>query len=100
MRIFLEKVEENALVIHDYNGFNIWVNGEKASTNVAANDDKWHHMVMTWESSTGTWKVYKDGSLVRQSDPAEPFQKGQVSRVITPTREIQQILPTCFFCNK
>ncbi|PFX17574.1 Sushi, von Willebrand factor type A, EGF and pentraxin domain-containing protein 1 [Stylophora pistillata] len=73
-----EKIEDNALVIHDYNGFNIWVNGQKASTNVAANDDKWHHMTMTWESSTGTWKAYKDGSLVRQSDPAEPFQKGQV----------------------
>ncbi|EDO34703.1 predicted protein, partial [Nematostella vectensis] len=54
-------VLDNALTIHDYNGFNVWINNEKASTNVAANDGKWHHMAFTWKSSTGAWKVYKDG---------------------------------------
>lgn len=77
-------VQDNALVIHDYNGFNIWVNGQKAATNVAANDGKWHHMALTWLSSTGAWKVYKDGSKVRENDVAiDAFQKGQVGDFIT-----------------
>lgn len=71
-------------MIHDYNGFNIWVNGQKAATNVAANDGKWHHMALTWLSSTGAWKVYKDGSKVRENDVAiDAFQKGQVGDFIT-----------------
>ena len=66
-------------MIHDYNGFNIWVNGQKAATNVAANDGKWHHVAFTWLSSTGAWKVYKDGSKVRENDVViDAFQKGQV----------------------
>ncbi|XP_068719046.1 sushi, von Willebrand factor type A, EGF and pentraxin domain-containing protein 1-like [Montipora capricornis] len=71
-------VVDNALVIHDYNGFNIWVMGEKASTGVPATDGKWHHIALTWQSSNGTWKVYKDGSKVKQNSDAEPFQRGQV----------------------
>ena len=79
----LATVQDNAFVIHDYNGFNIWVNGQKASTNVAANDGQWHHMAMTWLSSTGAWKVYKDGSKVRENDVAiDAFQKGQVGDFI------------------
>lgn len=71
--IFLEKVEENVFVIYDYNGFNIWVNGEKVFMNVVVNDDKWYYMVMIWESLMGIWKVYKDGSFVRKSDLVEFF---------------------------
>ena len=78
--VSLGKLVDNALVIHDYNGFNIWVNEQKAATNVAANDGKWHHMALTWKSSTGGWNVYKDGSKVRENDvAADAFQKGQVS---------------------
>ena len=53
--------------------------GTKAATNVPANDGKWHHMAFSWHSSTGAWKVYKDGSIVKQSADAEPLQKGKVS---------------------
>ena len=76
--VLLDKIVDNALVIHDYGGFNIWVMGLKATTNVPANDGNWHHMAFTWQSRTGVWKVYKDGSNVRQSAEAEPLQKGQV----------------------
>lgn len=72
-------VDDNALVIHDYNGFNIWINSEKAPTNVAANDGNWHHMAFTWKSSDGSWKAYKDGVNVRKNDAA--FQKGKVRMI-------------------
>ena len=64
-------------MIHDYNGFNIWINSKKAATNVPANDGKWHHMAFTWKSVDGHWKVYKDGVKVKYS--SEAFQKGEVS---------------------
>jgi CUB/sushi domain-containing protein len=76
----LGKLMDNALVIHDYNGFNIWINNKKASTNVPANDGKWHYMAFTWKSSNGQWNVYKDGSKVKSSSSA--FQKDQVKRGI------------------
>ncbi|XP_067041101.1 sushi, von Willebrand factor type A, EGF and pentraxin domain-containing protein 1-like [Acropora muricata] len=71
-------VVDNALVIHDYNGFNIWVMGQRVATGVPAIDGKWHHMALTWQNSNGIWKVYKDGSNVKQNTEAEAFQKGQV----------------------
>lgn len=70
------KLLDNALVIHDYSSFNIWINDEKVSTNVPANDGKWHHMAFTWKSSTGLWSVYKDGSKVKSS--SSTFQKDKV----------------------
>ena len=69
---------DNAFVIHDYNGFNIWINNEKAATTVPANDGKWHHLAFTWKSSTGQWKVYKDGAKVKSSTKA--FQQYKVWR--------------------
>ena len=75
-KTFVGQLLDNALTIHDYNGFNIWINDKKAATNVAANDGKWHHMAFTWKSSTGQWHVYKDGSKVRSSSSA--FQQYQV----------------------
>lgn len=75
--IYVGKLLDNALVIHDYNGFNIWINNEKAATNVPANDAKWHHMAFTWKSSTGHWRVYKDGVNVKKSSQA--FQQNQVN---------------------
>ena len=87
---------DNALVIHDYNGFNIWIMGEKETTNVPANDGKWHHMAFTWQSSSGAWKVYKDGSNVKQSTTA--FQAGQVSTIgycASAVISFQESLVTC-----
>ena len=96
----VETLQDNALVIHDYNGFNIWINGQKASTNVAANDNKWHHVAATWQSATGRWKIYKDGSEVRNNLASEVFQMGQVSEtafiacLVLPTFIHQRIKKT------
>ena len=37
--------------------------GEVEWTNVAFNDGNWHHIAVTWDSSTGYVRVYKDGTL-------------------------------------
>ena len=28
---------------------------------MSVNDGNWHHVCTTWESTNGSWKVYKDG---------------------------------------
>ena len=32
-------------------------------TDVATNDGYWHHVVITWSSIRGNWKIYVDGLL-------------------------------------
>ena len=32
-------------------------------TDVSVNDGMWHHIVVTWQSRGGTWKVYVNGEL-------------------------------------
>ena len=51
------------LTITDYNGFVLSVKGEKIVTDVTANDGRWHFLSVTWSSSGGQWRVYKDGQL-------------------------------------
>ena len=35
-------------------------------TSVTANDGVWHHICVTWESSSGSWKFYKDCKLKQE----------------------------------
>jgi CUB/sushi domain-containing protein len=63
------------LVIHDYSGFNVFINNERYSTNVDADDGKWHHIAVSWASSSGKVIFYKDGSAVSQGT----IQKNKVS---------------------
>jgi len=52
-------------VISDYGNFNIFINNlGPASTGVSANDGKWHHIMVTWKSSSGEIKLFKDGIKV------------------------------------
>jgi hypothetical protein len=41
--------------------FVLYVNNEQRTTDVVANDGKWHHIVFTWSSVRGAWKIYIDG---------------------------------------
>ena len=44
---------------------------------MSANDDKWHHICVTWESTAGLMNFYKDGVL---SANATNFKAGHVIR--------------------
>ena len=53
----------NALSIQDYTGFVIYVNNDRAFSDVSVNDGQWHHVVVTWTSSGGAWSLYKGGQV-------------------------------------
>ncbi|ESO92606.1 hypothetical protein LOTGIDRAFT_233055 [Lottia gigantea] len=55
---------DNAFTLTDYNGFVVLVNQEKRVTDLEANDGLWHHIVVTWSSNRGAWKIYKDGLII------------------------------------
>ncbi|KAM9329386.1 sushi, von Willebrand factor type A, EGF and pentraxin domain-containing protein 1 [Gastrophryne carolinensis] len=55
---------DNAFLLTDYNGWVLYVNGKERITDCpSVNDGRWHHIVVTWTSTDGTWKVYIDGRL-------------------------------------
>lgn len=47
-----------------FNSSNISIyRGTNVTTGVSVNDNNWHHIVVTWQSSSGEAKLYKDGTL-------------------------------------
>ncbi|XP_033211055.1 sushi, von Willebrand factor type A, EGF and pentraxin domain-containing protein 1-like isoform X2 [Belonocnema kinseyi] len=60
---YANQIHDNAFTLTDYNGFVLYINGEKTITDITANDGYWHFLCVTWESQFGTWNVYVDGSL-------------------------------------
>ena len=69
-------LQDNALALQDYSGFNLFVNNRTVFTGLDVNDGQWHHVAVTWESAGGTWHSYKDG--VKISSSAQAFQQGEV----------------------
>lgn len=55
----------NALTLLDYRNFRLYVNDRQVSRQLStsANDGKWHHICVTWESTAGSWKLFKDGRV-------------------------------------
>ncbi len=53
---------DNDFLIYDYKNFALYIVGvSTGATGVSANDGKWHHIALTWKSSDGELKFYKDG---------------------------------------
>jgi hypothetical protein len=56
--------EQNEFLLYNYQSFQIYIKGSSVSTGVSANDGDWHHIAVTWRSSDGNVKLYKDGTSV------------------------------------
>jgi hypothetical protein len=53
----------NEFLIYNYRNFEIHIAGSSTgATGVSANDGSWHHIAVTWKSSDGSLKLYKDGT--------------------------------------
>ena len=57
-------IDDNAFFMNDYSNFNFGINNETESLHFDANDGEWHHIALTWTSSTGLWKTFKDGEHI------------------------------------
>jgi len=73
---------DNDFLLTGYNNFNINITdagatGPNASTGVSTNDGNWHFIAVTWKSSSGQVKLYKDAQQVYSGTLA-------VGAVLTP----------------
>eukprot|EP00111_Clytia_hemisphaerica_P015651 TCONS_00046199-protein len=68
-------VDDNAFFMNDYSSFNLGINNETESLHFDANDGEWHHIALTWSSSSGLWKTFKDG--IHIDTATTPIQKGK-----------------------
>ena len=64
----MKQANENALQANNLiqtaeNGLNDIRGGASPATGVSANDGAWHHLAVTWQSSNGDLKVFKDGVI-------------------------------------
>ena len=59
-------VDDNALFLSDYSDFTLSINNDTQPLRFDANDGEWHHVAVTWTSSTGLWIAYKDGVEVNK----------------------------------
>nr|XP_058952814.1 neuronal pentraxin-2-like [Pocillopora verrucosa] len=70
--------ENNELLLTDYRLFRIYINDHGSGyTSVSANDGKWHHICLTWEKTTGSWKLFRDGSVAARG---KSLQTGHMIR--------------------
>ncbi|XP_058941920.2 uncharacterized protein [Pocillopora verrucosa] len=71
--------EYNELVIdYDRNGFLLTIRAFPRRISVSANDGLWHHICVSWQGNSGSWKFYIDGNM---TDQGKNLGKGHV---ITP----------------
>ena len=61
-----EKMQDNALVLRDCGAFEMFINNQKLFIGTSADDGKWHHIAVTWDSNGGKWFFYKDGQEVKK----------------------------------
>ena len=60
------KLQDNALVIQDCGAFALDINNKRLFIGTSANDGKWHHVAVTWDSNGGKWYFYKNGQEVKR----------------------------------
>ncbi len=58
---------DNEFLIYDYNSLSVYIGGAYIDTGKAINDGLWHQIAVTWQSSTGSLNVYKDGASIYQT---------------------------------
>lgn len=54
---------DNEFLIYNQNNLSIYRGAFLLTTGVSVNDGNWHHVVVTWLSSNGLTKLFKDGVL-------------------------------------
>ena len=62
----------NEFIIFDYGSFRPHIKGASVDTGISANDGSWHHIIVTWRSSDGQIKLYKDGDFQIYAGTLQP----------------------------
>ena len=55
---------DNTLLLYNIRNLSIYLGGQHKGTGVSFNSGVFHHLAVTWNSSNGLTKLYKDGNMV------------------------------------
>lgn len=66
---------DNDFLLNDL-GQGVLIGGTTCSTGVTYNDGNWHHVGITWKSSNGSIKVYKDGAQAYSGTHQQGYSLG------------------------
>ncbi len=53
---------DNEILMFNQTNLSLYINGANVSTGINVADGNWHHVAWTWDSSTGSTKVFVDGA--------------------------------------
>ncbi|KAL9984499.1 hypothetical protein ACROYT_G006799 [Oculina patagonica] len=67
--------EANELLIFYDGYFQLYIGGTKRQTSVSVHNGVWQHFCVTWQSSSGTLRLYKNGD---KKDEVQNFKKDHV----------------------
>ncbi len=76
--------DANEFLIYNYRNFGIYRGGGHVTTGISVNDGYWHHIVVTWRSSGGETKLYKDGDLAYSGmlQSGQPINHGTAQSLV------------------
>lgn len=57
-------VPDNEFLLYDSNNLQLFINNTSVSTGVDINDNNWHIVNTSWQSSGGNYEIWKDGTEV------------------------------------
>ncbi|XP_068741504.1 neuronal pentraxin receptor-like [Montipora capricornis] len=77
----------NEIVVFRMSDIRLYVGEESIDTGVPVDDGDWHHVCITWESTNGTWKVYKDGSVQASGSQLKSGYKLKTNGILTVGQE-------------
>lgn len=72
--------DANEFTIYNYNTFLIYRASQSTNTRIGVTDGQWHHVAVTWRSSDGDTRLYRDGELAWQGPlaPGVPLRAGGI----------------------
>ncbi|XP_068690536.1 neuronal pentraxin receptor-like [Montipora foliosa] len=77
----------NEIVMGRMSDIRFYVNEQSVDTGVSVDDGNWHHVCITWESTNGSWKVYKDGNEQAQGSQLKTGYKIKTNGILTVGQE-------------
>ncbi|XP_042197067.1 neuronal pentraxin-2b isoform X2 [Callorhinchus milii] len=75
--------QANEIVLIEWgnNPIELLINDKVAQLPMTINDDKWHHICVTWSTRDGIWEAYQDGELRGSGEnlaPWHPIKQGGI----------------------
>ncbi|XP_070565175.1 fibropellin-1-like [Ptychodera flava] len=67
--------QPNTLALYDCRNLKLVIVEETLATTASLNNGAWHHICLTWSSTNGDWRIYKDGVSEKSGTG---FQRGRV----------------------